>query len=377
MIPPPKLDDRTYADIVAEAMRLIPRYCPEWTDHNPSDPGITILELAAWMTELILYRLNRVPEKNYLAFLNMIGVRLRPPQPARGLITFELVEGADKQLLRAGMQVSTSQSSEDETVVFETQRDLVIVGSKLDRCFSYYNETYADNSPYLDGSRAEGFEVFAGADRIDRFVYLGDARLQAVTEASVLRLHLSAPEHGGRDMARLLEWEYWNGRRWRDLRMTQLEVDRGEVVFFGPADIQPTTIHGIEFLPRSSPTNAPPSRLASARSGRTPSPAISTTALTVSSSVSHGFCGTSARRPRIHRPSMWLTVVGSKRSGPMNATSPRSTSICAGSISFQRVPSQYSHSSRRAMSRPPRSGVPRKMRSSDWSPQFANRGSAR
>src|SRR5204863_8570690 len=71
MIPAPKLDDRTYADIVAEALRLIPRYCPEWTNHNPSDPGITVLELASWMTELILYRLNRVPEKNYLAFLDL------------------------------------------------------------------------------------------------------------------------------------------------------------------------------------------------------------------------------------------------------------------------------------------------------------------
>ena len=54
MIPTPKLDDRTYADIIAEAVRLIPRYCPEWTNHNPSDPGITILELCAWMTEMIL-----------------------------------------------------------------------------------------------------------------------------------------------------------------------------------------------------------------------------------------------------------------------------------------------------------------------------------
>ena len=49
MIPTPKLDDRTYADIVAEAVRLIPRYCPDWTNHNPSDPGITILELCSWM----------------------------------------------------------------------------------------------------------------------------------------------------------------------------------------------------------------------------------------------------------------------------------------------------------------------------------------
>src|SRR5438046_9796624 len=100
MIPSPKLDDRTYGDIVAEAMRLIPRYCPEWTNHNPSDPGITLVELTAWMTELILYRLNRVPEKNYLAFLDLIGVRLRSPQPAHTLLTFDLVECGERQTIR-------------------------------------------------------------------------------------------------------------------------------------------------------------------------------------------------------------------------------------------------------------------------------------
>src|SRR5688572_30478809 len=107
MINPPKLDDRTYNDLVAEALRLIPRYCPEWTDHNPSDPGITILELSAWMTEILLYRLNRVPEKNYVAFLNMLGITMRPAQPARALISFKLVEGADKQIVTQGTQIAT------------------------------------------------------------------------------------------------------------------------------------------------------------------------------------------------------------------------------------------------------------------------------
>ena len=55
MIPPPKLDDRTFNDIVEEAISMIPRYAPEWTNHNPSDPGITLIELAAWMTDLLIY----------------------------------------------------------------------------------------------------------------------------------------------------------------------------------------------------------------------------------------------------------------------------------------------------------------------------------
>ena len=69
MIPSPNLDDRTFQELVEEAKRLIPQYCPEWTNFNPSDPGITLIELYAWMTELMLYRLNKVPVKNYLAFL--------------------------------------------------------------------------------------------------------------------------------------------------------------------------------------------------------------------------------------------------------------------------------------------------------------------
>ncbi len=245
MIPVPKLDDRTYADIMAEALRLIPRYCPEWTNHNPSDPGITILELTAWMTELLLYRVNRIPEKNYVAFLNMLGIRLRMPQPARALVTFELVEGAHRQVIPEGMQVATAQAAEDDGVVFETQRELVLVGARLDRAFSYYQDTFSDNSPFLVGGREGGFAAFGGADRIDRYLYIADPRFESLAPGSILHLHVATPDHGGRDLARLLEWEYWNGRRWRELRQMPTEVERGEVVFYTPNDVSAAEVNGI------------------------------------------------------------------------------------------------------------------------------------
>src|SRR3972149_91465 len=100
----PNLDDRRfhdivdeapapiprYRDIVDEARALIPRYCPEWTDHNLSDPGITLVELFAWMTEMILFRLNQVPERNYVKFLDLMAVKLLEPRPARADISFRL-----------------------------------------------------------------------------------------------------------------------------------------------------------------------------------------------------------------------------------------------------------------------------------------------
>ena len=69
----PNLDDRSFQDLVDEAKRLIPRFCPEWTDHNVSDPGVALIELFAWMTESMIYRLNRVPDKTHITFLDMIG----------------------------------------------------------------------------------------------------------------------------------------------------------------------------------------------------------------------------------------------------------------------------------------------------------------
>ncbi|MCB9101768.1 MAG: baseplate J/gp47 family protein [Anaerolineales bacterium] len=69
----PNLDQRTYPDLVEEARRLIPIDAPDWTNHNPSDPGITLIELFAHLTELLLYRLNRIPEANQIAFLKLIN----------------------------------------------------------------------------------------------------------------------------------------------------------------------------------------------------------------------------------------------------------------------------------------------------------------
>ena len=89
-IKPPNLDDRRYDDIVREARALIPQYCPEWTNLGDADPGMTLVQLFAWMTEMTIFRLNRVPDKTYVHFLNFIGEERREAHPARVPLTFEL-----------------------------------------------------------------------------------------------------------------------------------------------------------------------------------------------------------------------------------------------------------------------------------------------
>ncbi|MCA1636354.1 MAG: baseplate J/gp47 family protein [Acidobacteria bacterium] len=75
----PNLDDRRYADLVEEARSLIPTYAPEWTDHNESDPGMTLIELFSYLAEMLLYRLNRVTDANRYAFLKLLDPDLKTP----------------------------------------------------------------------------------------------------------------------------------------------------------------------------------------------------------------------------------------------------------------------------------------------------------
>src|ERR1051326_1316268 len=84
----PVIDNRRFDDLVAEARTRIPRYTPEWTDFNPGDAGFALVELFAWMTELLTYRLGQVPELNYLKFLQLIGVELLPGKPASAVLVF-------------------------------------------------------------------------------------------------------------------------------------------------------------------------------------------------------------------------------------------------------------------------------------------------
>ena len=78
----PQLDDLTYDRVVAELTRRIPVYSPEWTDFNDSDPGYTLIQLFAYLAEMIGYRLNRIPEKNQIELLQLLGIELNPAHAA-------------------------------------------------------------------------------------------------------------------------------------------------------------------------------------------------------------------------------------------------------------------------------------------------------
>jgi predicted phage baseplate assembly protein len=176
----PKLDDRQFQDIVDEAKKRIPHYSQEWTDHNVSDPGITLIELFAWMTEMILYRMNQVPDMHYVKFLEMMGISLHGPEPARTPITFWLsAPQTTAVLIPVGTEVSNTQTETERPIVFSTDRDfrveVPILAAVLARLSSDGDAQKAFRSQNMRRleSGFEGFEVFSRTPQVDDALYLG------------------------------------------------------------------------------------------------------------------------------------------------------------------------------------------------------------
>ena len=218
-LPAPDLDDRKFQDIVDEAKRLIPRYCPEWTNHNVSDPGVALIELFAWMSEMILYRVNQVPDRLYVHFLNMVGISPFPSSVARADLTFWLSGVVDDSVIvPAGTEVTTvggASSGSADAVVFSTTNELVIAPPELRsaKTHSEADQRVGDVWEELRYS-SEGVRCFPSNQLTP-----GDAMLFGFARSlagTVVRLSLDAQAEGiGVDpRTPPLAWEVWNGEGW-------------------------------------------------------------------------------------------------------------------------------------------------------------------
>ncbi|MFJ4270394.1 putative baseplate assembly protein [Streptomyces coelicoflavus] len=219
-LPSPNLDDRRFQQFVDDAKRYIQQRAPEWTDHNVSDPGITLVETLAHMADQIVYRLNRVPEKNHLAFLDLVGITLFPPSAARTDVTFWLsAPQEDAILVPVGTEVATLRTERDEAIVFSTTGDLTVVPCELGRLVVQHSgQAVTDRTTDL----AEGKDLMCFAEAPAP----GDCMLIGLSNAvphCALALELDSRVDGvGVDPRQPpLVWEAWTEDGWQPC-----EVDR-------------------------------------------------------------------------------------------------------------------------------------------------------
>lgn len=186
----PQVDDRRYRELLDETLARVPVHTPEWTNFNKSDPGVTVVELFAFLTENILYRANQMPDRNRRKFLQLLGIPLRPASAARGLVTIRNEKGALQAVtLGAGFEVRAGE------VPFRTEMGLDVlpidarvyckrkVDSASRELQEYYKLLYSsygrtmptDPELYetvpLDPQAASAIDL--GRDTVDRSLWIG------------------------------------------------------------------------------------------------------------------------------------------------------------------------------------------------------------
>jgi uncharacterized phage protein gp47/JayE len=262
---PPNLDDRRFNDLFEELRSLIPRYAPEWTDHNLSDPGITMMQLFSWLGEIVLFRLNRVPDRNYLKFLQLIGVEQKPAVPAKAELTFILVSPspASTIFIPKGTQVSaevqppppsalatpTLPPEPEEPVIFETDEPLIAIEAALTTVLAFNGTSFTD---YTEANRLpqQRYPAFGNSPRDGNALLLGfasDNPFPTVEMNLLVRVYVepnTAQEHrcdlpeNEIHPSATIAWEYWNGSDWSKLSLlkdeTRALTQSGHVYFRTP-----------------------------------------------------------------------------------------------------------------------------------------------
>jgi predicted phage baseplate assembly protein len=213
-LPVPNLDDRRFQDLVDEAKLMVQQRCPEWTDHNVSDPGVTLIETFAWMTEQLVYRLNRVPDRLYIKFLELIDVRLFPPTPARTPLTFWLAAPPETTLrVAVNTKAATVRTETEQAIVFSTVDDLDLVPCSLESVATQAAgaEERVDRTEELQ--RGGKFAAFSTIPKPDDALVIG--LTDAVPRCAVrLRLRCTIEGVGVDPTDPPLVWEAWDGETW-------------------------------------------------------------------------------------------------------------------------------------------------------------------
>ncbi|MGE0441811.1 MAG: baseplate J/gp47 family protein [Gemmatimonadales bacterium] len=143
-LPLPNLDTRRWADLVDEGVALVPRYGGSWTDHNAHDPGITLIELFAYLVEGLLYRVNRIPERHRRKFMALAGFTARPPRPARGVVQARLVTGTARLDLPAGVVLSAM--TDQGPVGFSLASDVTFTEARLRAVQVFDGSSFTDRT---------------------------------------------------------------------------------------------------------------------------------------------------------------------------------------------------------------------------------------
>ena len=230
---PPKIDSRTSEVIVDRVKTLVQRYTP-WLPAPPAgqgDAAEAFMRIFGRLTELIIERLNQTPEKNFLAFLDLIGTQIQPPQPARVPLTFQLAAGspADARVPIRTQVAAPATEGETAEVLYETDQELIVTTSRLVAVFARNPDTdrYGNYTWQATDDSDSAFAAFQGDQPIEHSLYLGRDDFFTLPAPKSARLTIDSPD-AVRLAALPVVWSYSDGATWHVLTTIQSALPAAE-----------------------------------------------------------------------------------------------------------------------------------------------------
>ena len=269
----PDLDIRKFEELLREAKLRIPRYTPEWTDFNESDPGITLVQLFAWLTEMMLYQMNRVPERNYRKFLQLLGMELEPAQPATAHLTFTAQAGAAVEPVTIRSQIAAQPPEGGDPLIFETEEGLDLIRVPLTDVQVFDGAAFTKVTP-ANETLGTPFRPLGWVPQVRSALYLGFSQTdppaadRPFPQELHFRVFLLAETQAGQAQSCheatqpptppvTLVWEYnatAEAQRWHRLNVYEDEsaafTREGYIIVQGPAEIEATEDVGKVAEPR-------------------------------------------------------------------------------------------------------------------------------
>lgn len=195
---------------------MVPFYTPEWNPDIENEQGQALIKIYLHMLEQVISRLNQVPDKNFVAFLNMMGIKLRPAQSAKAVVTFNLAEGTQEHVTVPNGTLLAGEGTDGEEVTFETQSDLRLTPSLLKEIVSINaakDQIFVHTDQYTN---SEDFHILSGENKQERSLYIGHTDLFSLTNPTDISIGFTL-KNGATGGVLKIVWDYWNGERWIEM----------------------------------------------------------------------------------------------------------------------------------------------------------------
>lgn len=203
------VDGRTSGEIFEQARKMAPHYLPNWDSSNGDDSAVILLKIFSKLLEDIVKRMDEVPEKNFIAFLDMLGMGLYPSQPSRVPVTFTVSQGATAAVyVKEQTQVAADATQTRPEMAFEVEsgKGFLATPSTIKKIFSV--------NPGIDGifehekslELGRSIELFTGEKNLQEHVlYIGHDDLFTITGQAKIELFIRSPVPD----TPTVEWEYY------------------------------------------------------------------------------------------------------------------------------------------------------------------------